>query len=190
MKTENEQDKVIGSESAASDLSGWCRTGGIVAWILIAYSLATIVQLLVLGGQPATAAEAFGLLHNSRVLASLRLDLPTVVAMPLYYLLFLGLYAALRRSDRANVTLSLALVFTGVTLLLATPTALSMVPLSEKYAVARTEATKIQIMAAGEAVLATDIWHCLHPVFLLPLAGPRSSTSLVQVCALSLARRD
>jgi len=155
----NQQDKATCGESAASDLCGWCRTGGIVAWILLAYSLATMVQLVVLGGQPATAAEALGLLHSNRILGLLRLDLPTVAAMPLYYLLFLGLYAALRRSDRANVTLSLALVFAGVTLLLATPTALSMIPLSEKYAVAATEATRGQILAAGEAVLATDIWH-------------------------------
>ena len=111
------------------------------------------------GGQPSTAAEAFALLHDNRVLGLLRLDLPTVAAMPLYYVLFLGLYAALRRSHRANVTPSLALVFAGVTLLLATPTALSMIPLSEKYSVAATEAAKLQILAAGEAVLATDIWH-------------------------------
>jgi hypothetical protein len=155
----NQQDQATCGESAGSDLSGWCRTGGIVAWILVAYSLATIVQILVLGGQPATAAEAFGLLHHNKILGLLRLDLPTVAAISLYYLLFLGLYAALRRSDRANVTLSLALVFVGVTLLLATPTALSMIPLSDKYAVAKTEATRIQILAAGEAVLATDIWH-------------------------------
>ena len=159
MNTESQQDRVSGGDSAASDLRPWCRTGGIVAWILIAYSLATIVQLLVLGGPPATAAEAFALLHENRVLGLLRLDLPTVAVMPLYYLLFLGLYAALRSSDRANVTLSLALVFSGVTLLLATPTALSMIPLSDKYAVAATEAAKLQILASGEALLATDIWH-------------------------------
>jgi hypothetical protein len=34
-----------------------------------------------------------------------------------------------------------------------------MIPLSEKYAVATTEAARSQILAAGEAVLATDIWH-------------------------------
>jgi hypothetical protein len=159
VKTGNQLDGAGCGGPAASDFSGWCGTGGIVAWILAAYSLATIVQIFVLGGQPVTAAEAFGLLQNSKVLGLLRLDLPTVAAMPLYYLLFLGLYAALRPSDRANVTLSVALVFAGITLLLATPTALSMIPLSEKYAAATTEATRIQILAAGEAVLATDIWH-------------------------------
>ena len=140
-------------------MKGLCWTGGIAALILIVYSLATIVQLLVLGGQPATAAEAFRLLQSNRIIGLLRLDLPTVVAMPLYYFLFLGLFAALRRTDRANAILSTALAFVGVTLLLATPTALSMLSLSQKYAAANTDATRTHLLAAGEAILAADIWH-------------------------------
>jgi hypothetical protein len=100
LKPAKEQGGTSCGESAA--LNGLCWTGGIAALILIVYSLATIVQLLVLGGQPATAAEAFRLLQNSRIVGLLRLDLPTVVVMPLYYFLFLGLFAALRRTDRAN----------------------------------------------------------------------------------------
>lgn len=127
--------------------------------VLIVYSLATIVQLIVLGGQPATAAEAFRLLQSDRVSGLLRLDLPTMVAMPLYYFVFLGLFVALRRSDQANAILSTSLAFVGLTLLLATPTALSMILLSQKYAAATTEVTRTQLLAAGEAILATDIWH-------------------------------
>jgi len=141
------------------DWSGLCRLGGIAAWILVVYCLATMVQLVVLGGQPATASEAFSLLERNKILGLLRLDLPTMFAMPLYYLLFLGLFAALRRANYAYVTLSAVLVFAGVTLVLATPTALSMIPLSDKYAAATTEAARVQLQAAGEAVLAADIWH-------------------------------
>jgi hypothetical protein len=134
-------------------------TGGIAALGLIVYSLSTMVQLLVLGGPPATAAEAFQVLQSHRIVGLLRLDLPTIVAMPLYYFVFLGLFAALKRTDWANAILSTALAFVGVTLLLATPTALSMISLSQKYAAATTDATRTQFLAAGEAILATDIWH-------------------------------
>ena len=151
--------RVNRSESEASDLSCLCWTGGIAAFVLIAYSLSTIVQLIVLGGPPATAAEAFRLLQSNKMVGLLRLDLPTIVAMPLYYLVFLGLFATLKRTDRANAILSTSLAFVGVTLLLATPTALSMISLSQKYAAATTEATRTQFLAAGEAILATDIWH-------------------------------
>jgi hypothetical protein len=159
MTTEHEQEEARGEKSGDSEWGGLCRTGGIAAMILIVYSLAMMVQMVVLGGQPANAVEAFGLLQNHRLVGLLRLDLPTIAVMPLYYLLFLGLYAALRRTDRANATLSTALAFAGLTLVLATPTALSMIQLSDKYAAATSEAARMQWQAAGEAVMATDIWH-------------------------------
>jgi hypothetical protein len=79
--------------------------------------------------------------------------------MPLYYLLFLGLFTALRRIDRANAILATALVFVGTTLLLATPTALPVLSMSDKYWAATTDASRLLYLAAGEAVMATDIWH-------------------------------
>jgi len=159
LKPGDEQNRAVRGEFPASDWSGLCRAGGVASFVLIVYSVATIAQLVILGGQPTTAAEAFRLLQNNKVVGLLRLDLPTVFALPLYYLLFLGLFAALRRTDRANAVLSTALAFVGVTLVLATPTALPMLSLSAKYAAATTEATRTQLLAAGEAILATDIWH-------------------------------
>jgi hypothetical protein len=138
---------------------GLCRTGGVAALLLVVYSLATMVQMAVLGGQPATAAEAFSLLQGNRAVGLLRLDLPTVLALPLYYLLFLGLFVALKREEPACAALATALAFVGVTLLLATPMGLSMLSLSDKHAAATTEAAKNQLLAAGEAILATDMWH-------------------------------
>jgi hypothetical protein len=157
MHPEHERDKASGDDSA-----GWsalCRTGGIAAFLFIAYSLGMMIQLVVLGSQPATATEAFNLLQNHRAIALLRLDLPTVVIMPLYYLVFLGLYAALKGTSRAKATVAIALGFPGMTLLLATPTALSMVSLSDKYAAATSNEVRAQLLAAGEAIMATDIWH-------------------------------
>lgn len=151
--------QATGVGSAETGWDALCRMGGVATFILMAYSLAMMIQLVVLGGQPATAAKAFSLLQNNRVVGLLRLDLPTMLALPLYYLVFLGLFAALRRSDAAYATLSTSLAFAGVTLVLATPTALSMLSLSEKYAAATTELTRVQFLAAGEAVLAADLWH-------------------------------
>ncbi len=142
-----------------TDLGGLCRIGGIAALLLVIYSLATMVQMIVLGGQPTSAAQAFDLLQHHRVVGLLRLDLPTVAVMPLYYLLFLGLFAALRKSNLAHALLSTALAFVGVTLALATPTALSMLPLSDKFAAATSDAARNQLLAAGEAIMAADIWH-------------------------------
>ena len=146
-------------EHAQNILISLCRIGGIAALILAFYSLATMVQMVVLGGQPTSAAQAFNLLEHHRLIGLLRLDLPTVVIMPLYYLLFLGLFSALRRTDSALTLLATALAFAGTTLVLATPTALSMIPLSDKFAAADTDTARNQLLAAGEALIAADIWH-------------------------------
>ena len=146
------------------------------ALLLLVYSLATMVQLAVLGGQPATAAEAFRLLQEDRVVGLLRLDLPTVLALPLYYVLFLGLFAALRRADPPRTTLATVLAFAGVTLVLATPMGLSMLPLADQYAAATSAEARAQLLAAGETVLAIDMWHSTSAFVggLLLQAGGRS----------------
>ena len=64
-------------------LSGW------VAIILLIYSLVTMVILLGLCGQPATAQEILDMLRQNRLVGLLRLDALTTLVMPLYYLLFL-----------------------------------------------------------------------------------------------------
>ncbi len=155
----SQQEHENGSQNSWADLNGLYRIGGVAALLLLIYSLATMVQMVLLGGQPTSAAQAFDLLQHHRVVGLLRLDLLTITVLPLYYLLFLGLFAALRRDDYANAILATVFAFAGVTLVLATPTALSMLPLSDKFAVATSDAARNQLLAAGEAIMAADIWH-------------------------------
>ena len=118
-----------------------------------------MVQIAVFGGPPDSVAEAFRLLQQNKVVALLRLDFSTVLVLPLYYLLFLGFFAALKNRNRTHAAIATALIFIGVTLVLAMPTALPLMALSDKYAAAASDATKAHFLAAGEAILATDIWH-------------------------------
>ena len=147
------------SSLAAFNWPRLCRAGGIAGFVFLVYSLATILQMAMLGGPPSTAAEAFQLLQQNKVLGLLRLDFATVLVLPLYYLLFFGFFAALKDTDRTHAAIATALVFIGLTLVLAMPTALPLMALSEKYAAATSMTIKVQYLAAGEAVLATDIWH-------------------------------
>jgi hypothetical protein len=135
------------------------RAGGIAAFIFLVYCLATMVQMTLLGGPPSTAADAFRVLQQNKMVGLLRLDFPTVLALPWYYLLFFGLFAALKDTERTHAAIGTALVFFGVTLVLAMPTALPLMALSDKYANATSDAMRAHFLAAGEAVLATDIWH-------------------------------
>jgi hypothetical protein len=142
-----------------------CKAGGIASLVFIIYSLITIVILSVVGGPPSTAAEAFSMLETNRILGLLRMDLLTVIFIPLYYLIFLGIFLALNGKQNLWSIIALLSVFVGVTLFLATPSVFSMLNLSDKYATTTSETQQNQFIAAGEAILASDMWHGTGAIF-------------------------
>ncbi|MBD3263435.1 hypothetical protein GF374_03595, partial [Candidatus Woesearchaeota archaeon] len=133
--------------------------GGVTALVFLVYSLITMIVLVVIGGPPETVVDAFTLLEEDRIVGLLRLDALTILTVPLYYPLFLSICAALRKNNVAYTTLGTVVAFAGITLFLATPSAFSLIPLSDKYAAATTAAQKNQLLAAGEALLASEMWH-------------------------------
>ena len=133
--------------------------GGAVCMILIAYSLATLLVMTLIGGPPQTIQECFAMLQQSKINGLLRLDILTVFIIPLYYLLFYSLYVSLKNTDHALVTISTILTFAGVTLFLATPSVFSYIYLSDRFSTVTSELEKNNLIAAGEAILASDMWH-------------------------------
>ncbi|HNT75091.1 MAG TPA: hypothetical protein PKH77_08740 [Anaerolineae bacterium] len=131
---------------------------GIATLILLLYSLVTMVVMLTLGLPPETTEGVFAMLQANKFVGLLRLDLLTVCCMPLYYLLFLGLYTALKNAHHDYAALATLLGCAGLTLFLATPSALSLAPLSDKFAAATDAAQRAQLLAAGEALIASDMW--------------------------------
>ena len=152
------------SETNGSVSQTLCKVGGIAALLFLLYSVITLVILTVFGVQPATALECFTMLQANRVIGLLRMDLLTAICMPLYFLIFLGIFIALKGGNRAYSILAIICVFVGVTLFIATPSALSMLDLSDKYATVTTEAEKSQLLAAGEAILSADMFHGTGPI--------------------------
>jgi hypothetical protein len=133
--------------------------GGLTSLVLIIYSLATILIVAFIGGPPVTIEECFSILNENKFNGLLRLDILTVFIMPLYYILFYSIYVALRKENNRLITVSTILVFAGVTLFLATPSAFSYLHLSNKYELATTDIQRNHLLAAGEAILASDMWH-------------------------------
>ena len=135
------------------------RLGGLICVLLILYSFATMIVMFSIGTPPETIAECFSMLSQNKFLGLLRLDILTVFTMPLYYILFYSIYIALKNHDSDTLRISIILVFAGLTLFLATPSVFSYLHLSDKYAIATSELEKSQLLAAGEAILASDMWH-------------------------------
>jgi hypothetical protein len=137
----------------------------VAAIVSLLASLATMVVLFTVGGPPETAEETFALLRDHRIEGLFRLELLTLINVGVYYLTFFGLYAALRRTDAALSALATLLVFAGVTLFLAPHPLSSLITLSDRWAVAATEVERQQLLAAGEALMAADMWHSTGAAF-------------------------
>ncbi len=135
------------------------QLGGLTCMILIAYSLITILIMIGIGTPPESIEECFSMLNENRLHGLLRLDILTVFVMPLYYLLFYSIYLALKETEKELLSISTIFVFAGLTLFLATPSVFSYLHLSDEYAKATIESDKNQLIAAGEAILASDMWH-------------------------------
>ena len=136
-----------------------CTVGGVAAFVSLLCSLATIVVYVAVGGPLETAEETFALLQDERLVGLLRNEILSLVNVAFYYLTFFGLYAALRKTNGGLAALSTALIFAGVTLWLASHSLLSMMTLSDRHAAATTDAQRSGLLAAGEALLAADMWH-------------------------------
>jgi hypothetical protein len=87
------------------------------------------------------------------------MDFPSLISVALYPLTLFGLFAALRRSHGATMALAAALGFTGIVLWLSAHSAFSMLSLSDAYAAATDDLHRAQLLAAGRAVIASDMWH-------------------------------
>ena len=142
--------------------SQWGRLARAAGWATLAQLLCLLagtVAGIAVGMEPATAEEYFAMLQDNRLVGLLRLDFPTLIMICLFSITSYGIYGALRRSDGAYAGLATALVYVGVVLALANHSAFSMIRLSDLYAAATTAAAREQLVIAGEAVIAGDMWH-------------------------------
>lgn len=171
--------KNVTADSAWNDLY---KLAGWGALILLAYSLATLVIMAMTGGQPATVEATFAMLRADRLVGLLRLDLLTVLIMPLYYVLFLGFLLSLWQVNKVYAALAAVMVFAGITMFLAAPSAFSYLLLSDRYAAAATDAARAQLLAAGEAIYASDMWRGTSA----QLSGLLTQTGAVIISALML----
>jgi hypothetical protein len=136
-----------------------CKLGGTAALVQLTCCLITMLVIFTMGEEPATAEEYFHLLNTNRSMTLLRMDFPSVFTVSLYTLTLFGLVTALPRRSGGILRLALGLGFTGIVLWLSKHSALSMISLGDQYAAAATDLQRSQLLAAGQAVIASDMWH-------------------------------
>jgi hypothetical protein len=154
-----------GIENPNTAWGSLCIIGGaaaLIAAILFRRNLAA--EYLLLRGMgiissgptalPVTVADWFALLQKNRFLGLTLLNLFDIVNYALVGLIFLGLFAALRRVNPGTMTLALALAVAGAAVYFASNQAFPMLYLSDQYAAAATETQRAAALSAGQALLA------------------------------------
>lgn len=151
----------ITSFPKSKDLKNLYKVGAIAVLI----QLATILLILVasfavgLGPRPTTVPEFYAMYNESKLTGMLRDDFSSLVLIAMYLGSAPALFFALRKQNFTVALLSTIMMLTGAVGAFAVHAGFSMMHLSDLYAVAATEAQRAQILAAGEAVLASDMWN-------------------------------
>jgi hypothetical protein len=136
--------------------SGWrsiYRIGAVAAAAVLAL-VPVQAAVFIVWPPPTTVGGFFSQFEQNAIVGLLALDLLLMASWILSALMFVALYAALRRTRESLVTVALIAELVGLAVYFASNTAFSMLTLSQQYAAATTDAERSLFLAAGQAMLA------------------------------------
>jgi hypothetical protein len=124
----------------------------------LAVLLVGILVTMLLGAKPDTALGYYQIMGSNPVAGLLIDDSFSLLLIVLYLFSFTGLFFLCREKHFSLAFFATLLTFTAVILAVSTHSGFSLLHLSEKYSLAIDETTKTQLLAAGEAVIAQNMW--------------------------------
>jgi hypothetical protein len=133
--------------------------GSIAALLQLVTILGYSVALGVLGPKPVGAAEYFSIYQEGPLKMVLRGDFLLLILIGLYLGTFPALYISLRRISPVYTALATLFTVISVTLTFAGEATFSLLYLAEQYVGATSEIVRSQLLAAGDAVIASGMWH-------------------------------
>jgi hypothetical protein len=154
-----QRDHVTNTEIADPRWKNLYTIGAIAALLQLAAILALIVVQAALGPKPASAEEYFVVQQSSALAAMLRGDFLLLFLIGGYLGTFPALYMALRRISPTAVLLATISTLMTVAMSFAAESSFSLLHLGSQYAAATSEAVRAQLVAAGQAVIASDMWN-------------------------------
>ena len=152
-------DKDSNVETTSSNWKKLYKVSGVaalIAGILFRRNIAAEIGLFSEQQPPVTVSDWFALLQSNRILGLTYLNIFDIINYLLVGLMFLALYVVLRRVNKSFMTIAASLVFLGIAVYFASNTAFNMLSLSDQYATATTDTQRIQLLSAGEAMLAIN----------------------------------
>ena len=191
--------QVTNAETSDSDWKSLYKVGGVaalIAGVLFRRNLGVEIGLFSQHKPPVTVSSWFALLQSHRLLGLSYLNIFDIGNYALVGLMFLALYAVLRRANKSYMAIATALGFVGIAVYFASNTAFSMLSLSDQYAAATTEAQRTILLAAGEAMLAINRFSSpgAHPgaggymsLLLIAVAGMITSVVMIRSAVFNRA---
>ncbi len=163
---------------------GLYLVGGFAALLMVVLGMSEVMleaSSSALAGGPAIASEWFALLQTNRLLGLALLEIFEVVLLPLGGLMFLALYAALRRTSESLMAIAIVCELISIAIFLSSNVALSMLTLSGQYAAASTESQRALLLNTGQVLLTAwqGTGHFLT-FFLGSLAGVLTSVAMLR----------
>ncbi len=155
----NSLEKTTDIEIADPRWKGLYGIGGAAALMQLAAILSLIIAQATLGPKPASVEEYFAIQQSNRLAAMLRGDFLLLLLIGAYFGTFPALFLSLRRINPVTVSFAALFTFVAVILSWSTESTFSLLHLGDQYAAATSEAIRNQLVAAGEAVIASDGWN-------------------------------
>lgn len=155
------------SERIDSQWSGLYKIAGtsaLIVVVLIPIQIAVFLMWPPPGFEPTSTVVTgyFALFQKSRLIALLDLDLLLIVDEALGIPIALALYVALRRANESLMLIATAIGLLVTSTYFASNAAFSMLPLSNQYSAATTDAQRSLLVASGQAVLAAHLGTGFH----------------------------
>lgn len=129
---------------------GLIKISGICAMISMVIIPISIIAFFI---WPLYPKDIFTVIQNNRLAGIMGLDFLYLVGTFLSIPIFLTFYITLKKSSESFSLLALAFGFIGLVALFSARPIVEMVVLSDKYALATTEAEKAKLLAAGTAIM-------------------------------------
>lgn len=177
-------DQVANTKSSDNGWKSLYRVGGmaaLIAGVLFRRNIAAEIGLFSQHKSPVTVSNWFELLQSNRLLGLSYLNIFDIVNYTLVSLMFLALYAVLKRANKSYMAIATTFGLLGIAVYFASNTAFSMLSLSDQYAAAITDEQRTMLLSAGEAMLAINRFSSpgAHPG-----TGGYMSLLLIAVCGM------
>ena len=130
------------------------RVGGVAALTILALMPIQMVVFLI-WPPPSTVIGWFTLFQSNALVGLIDMDLLLIVDYVLMLMVFLALWASLRRVNESLMAIALILQLVAVATYFASTTAFEMLSLSNQYAASTTDAERSMFLAAGHTMIAT-----------------------------------